>query len=220
MNGLPISVRVSAVCLAIGGLIVAVAIPWHPSIFDRPVHDVVHDFAAWTLVHVALLFGVVLAFVGAVGLVGAHQGRLGRLGQVGLVLTLVGMIGAIVLFGVEAIAFPVLAAENPELLAIGGPLLGSPLVIGAALLVLGWPLGLAILGMAAAFARDFNRAPGMALAITAPAFLALSGPFVPIAGALSAIAFGLVQVWWGWLLWRTATHVPIHAGPALDLRQL
>ncbi len=47
----------------------------------------------------------------------------------------------------------------------------------------------------------FDRAPGILLAISGPLFLALAGPFMPVAGALSAVLFGAARMWWGFLLW-------------------
>ncbi len=43
---------------------------------------------------------------------------------------------------------------------------------------------------------------GILLAVSGPVFLGLAGPFVPVAGALSAVLFGGAQMWWGMLLWR------------------
>ena len=43
------------------------------------------------------------------------------------------------------------------------------------------------------------------LAGSAFAFLVLGLPFVPLAGVLSEVLFGAVQVWWCLLLWRGAT---------------
>lgn len=199
-----VSVRASAVSLAVSGFVVAAGTPWHPSIFDRPIDEVVRSFGAWTALHAIAVFVVMLALIGAAGLVAVHEGRLGRLGQAGLIVTLVGVVGAAGLLAVEAIVFPVLADRAPELLALDGPLLTSRLFIGAGLLSFGWPLGLAMLGIAAARAGVFHRAPGVLLAVSGPAFLALEGPFVPVAGPLSAVVFGVAQVWWGWLMWRTA----------------
>ncbi|TFD79467.1 hypothetical protein [Cryobacterium fucosi] len=209
MNGLPVSVRASAVSLAVSGFLVAAITPWHPSIFDRPVDEVVRESEAWSPLHAIGILVFILALIGAAGLVAVHQGRLGRLGRVGLIVVLVGVFGAASLAAVEAIVFPVLAGRAPELLALDGPLVTSPLFIAAGVLALGWPLGLAILGLAAARARVFRRAPGILLAISGPAFLALVGPFVPIAGVLSAVVFGTAQIWWGWLMWRTPLPKPI-----------
>ena len=140
----------------------------------------------------------------AVGLVAAHGGRLGRLGQAGLIVEVVGVVMTAALAAIEAIVFPVLADRAPTLLAIDGPLLGSPLFIGAGVLALGWPLGLALLGLAAARSRVFDRSPGILLAVSGPLFLGLEGPFVPVVGGLSAVLFGVAQMWWGLLLWRSA----------------
>jgi hypothetical protein len=204
MSVLQVPVRASAVSLAVSGFVVLAGTPWHPSIFDRPVDEVVRGFGAWTALHAVAVFVVILALIGAVGLVAVHEGRLGGLGQAGLLVTLVGVVLVAGLLAVEAIVFPVLADRAPELLALDGPLLSSPLFIGAGILGLGWPLGLAMLGIAAARAGVFPRAPGVLLAVSGPTFLALDGPFVPVAGPLSAVVFGVAQMWWGWLMWRTA----------------
>jgi hypothetical protein len=204
MGGLRVSVRASAVALAVSGLVVAAGTPWHPNILDRPVDQAVRGFGAWTLLHAIAAVAVILALFGASGLVAAHSGRLGWLGQTGLIIEVVGVVMTAALAMTEAIVFPVLADRTPALLAIDGPLLRSPLFIGAGVLALGWPLGLALLGLAAARSRVFDRLPGILLAVSGPLFLALEGPFLPIAGALSAVLFGVSQIWWGSLLWRSA----------------
>jgi len=204
VRGLQVSVRWSAVSLAVSGLLVATVAPWHPSIFDRPVHEVVQGFGAWTLLHATMVVAPVLALFGAAGLVAVHEGRLGRLGQVGLIVEVVGVVAASALAATEAIVFPELADQAPALLAVDGPLLASPLFIGVGALALGWPLGLSLLGLAAARSDVFGRAPGILLGVSGPMFLALAGPFVPVAGALSTVLFGGAQVWWGVLLWRAA----------------
>lgn len=197
-----VSVRVSAVALMVSGLMTAALIPLHPSIFDRAIDDVVRDTEVWEFIHVASVLVFALSFIGATGLVAVHDGRLRRLGQVGLVLSFVGAIGGSVVGFLEALVFPVLAGSDPQLLELGGPLFTSWLAIGAGLLTLGWPLGLAAIGVAAARVAVFPRSAGVLLAVAGPAFLALGGPFVPIAGVLSGVLFGAVQLWWGWLIWR------------------
>ena len=205
VGALQVSVRASAASLAISGLFVGAATPWHPSIFNRPVHEVVDDFPAWTVLHIVTLGAALLALVGAAGLVAVHEDRLGRLGTAGLVAVLVGVGAVSGLLATEAIVFPILADRSPELLALSGPLMRSPLFIAAGALGAGWFLGLAMIGVAAARARLFGRGPGLALAISALAFVALAGPFVPVAGPVAAVAFGATHVWWGWLLFRNAS---------------
>jgi hypothetical protein len=203
MAELGVSVRVSAVSLALSGLLVAAVTPWHPDILDRPVDEVVRGFGAWTLVHATSTVAVVLALFGSTGLVAAHRGRLGRLGQAGLVIEVVGVVMTASLAMTEAIVFPVAAARAPALVALDGPLFRSPLFVGAGVLALGWPLGLAMLGVAAARAQVFGRIPGVVLATSGPVFLVLAGPFVPVAGVLAAVFFGSAQLWWGLLLWQS-----------------
>jgi hypothetical protein len=140
-----------------------------------------------------------------VGLVAAHEGRLGRLGQAGLIIEVVGVVMTAALATTEAIVFPVLADRAaPGLLAVDGPLLRSPVFLGSGLLALGWPLGLSLIGLAAARSPVFGRPSGVLLAVSGPLYLALAGPFVPVLDVLSAVLFGAVQMWWAWLLWRFA----------------
>lgn len=202
--GLQVSVRGSAVSLAVSGVLVAAVAPWHPSIFDRPVDQVVHEFKGWTLLHTSLVAAVILALFGAAGLVAAHESRLGRLGQLGLIIEVVGVVTTAALAATEATVFPLLADHAPALLAVDGPLLTSPTFIVLGVLALGWPLGLSLLGLAAARSDVRSTSPGYLLAVSGPLFLALAGPFLPIVGVLSTMVFGIAQVWWGLLLWQAA----------------
>ena len=196
--------RWSGASFAVSGFLVATVAPWHPSIFERPVHVVVQGFGAWSLLHALLVAAPVLALFGAAGMVAAHEGRLGRIGQVGLIVEVVGVVAVSAIAATEAIVFPELADHAPAILAVDGPLLASPLFIAFGVLALGWPLGLSLLGLAAARSEVFARAAGLLLAVSGPMFLALAGPFVPMAGAVSTVLFGASQVWWGLLLWRDA----------------
>ena len=205
MLSVQVPIRVAAVSMAVSGLLVAGTTPLHPNILTAPVSEVVKDTPMWTGLHVLVLVSIVLAFIGAAGLVAVHGNRLGKLGQAALAATLAGAVGGSAVMVLEALAFPMLADRNPELLALDGPLLTSPAVIGLGILILGWPLGLATLGAIAARARVFPRAPGILLAVGAPAFLVLAGPFVPVLGVLSGMAFGAAQVWWGWMMWRSGS---------------
>ena len=150
-----------------------------------------------------------LAFIGAAGLVAVHGDKLRKLGRVGLALSFAGVIGGVALGAVEALAFPALAERAPDVLELQGPLFTSWLFIGAIILFMGWVLGLAIIGVAAARAAVFPRVAGVLLAVSALAFLALGVPFIPVAGIVSGAVFGAAQIWWGWLMWRAALPEPI-----------
>ncbi|MET4638139.1 hypothetical protein [Mycetocola sp. 2940] len=203
MAVLQVPVRVSAVLLALSGVIVAMLLFLHPSILVRPVADVVRETDVWQPLHIAFALMFVLAAIGAAGLVAVHGNSMGRLGQVGLILTLVGSIGGLGIGIVEALAFPVLAERLPDVLALQGPLLTSWVFICLGLLWLAWAVGLTLIGIAAARAAVFPRAAGVLLAVGAVAFHALGAPFVPVAGIVSGLLFGAAQVWWGWLLWKS-----------------
>lgn len=205
MAAIQVPVRVSALSLAVSGAVTAALVPWHPSIFDRPIDEVVRDTPAWQSIHVAAVCVFALSFIGAAGLVAAHDGKLRLLGSVGLTLSFAGVIGGSALGFLEALAFPVLADTAPQLLELDGQLFTSWLAIGAGLLTLGWALGLAVIGVAAARAAMFPRTAGVLLAVSGPAYLALGGPFVPVAGVLSGVLFGAVQLWWGWLMWKSVS---------------
>jgi hypothetical protein len=202
-TNLPVPMRTAAASLAGSGLIVAAATPWHPSIFARPVDEVVRDFGAWTPLHLLAIVAVILAVPGAAGIVAAHNGSLGRLGQTGLLVTFVGVVLTASLAAIEAVVFPILARSAPDLLALNGPLLRSPSFITIGALAACWPLGLALLGLAALKSGLFPKVPAMLLTLSGPLFLALEGPFVPLLGVLSAVAFGVAQLWWAVLLRRS-----------------
>jgi hypothetical protein len=201
MAMLRVSLRLSAVSFAVTGVLLIAVTLVHPSIFDRPISDVVLESAAWWVpAHLAGLVVFVLTVFGAAGIVAAHGDHMGRLGHAGLVVTLVGAGCTGALAAVEAVVFPVLAERAPDLLRLDGPLVASwPLaVVGVA--ALGWFLGLAMIGAAAARCSVFPRAAGVLLAVSSVLFLAFEGPFVPVLGLLAGVLFGAVQIWWGWLL--------------------
>jgi hypothetical protein len=200
---IPVSVRLSALSLALSGLLIALAFPWHPDIIRHPVGEAVRSFPAWTVVHIAGGLAAVLSLIGGIGLVAVHGGRLGRMGHAALLVTLVGAVATTALFAVEAVEFPMLAEQAPYLLA-PGPLLSSWLLIGIGILWICWPVGILLLGIAAARARVYPVLAGWLLAVSGAAYVTLGLPFVPVAGQLAALAFGAAHVYWGWLLRRTA----------------
>lgn len=151
----------------------------------------------WPAVHVAWVLATVLTIFGLAGLVAGHGSALGRLGLVGAVLAVPGLVVAAGLFLTEAFAFPVLAREDPALLDLDGPFLGSlalRLTAGFAGL---WFLGLVIVGVAVERARVLPRRAGLLLAVATVAFAALEGPFVPVAGKVAVVLFSAAQVWFG-----------------------
>ena len=151
----------------------------------------------WPAVHLAWVLVTVLTLFGLAGLVARHGPQLGRLGRVGAVLAVPGLVVAAGLFLTEAFAFPVLAREDPALLEVDGPFLGS-LVLRSTAGVAGlWFLGLVLVGVAVERARLLPRRTGLLLAMATAAFAALEGPFVPVAGKLAVVLFSAAHVWLG-----------------------
>jgi hypothetical protein len=202
---LAVPVRTSAVSLGLSGLLVATLLPLHPNILDRPVGQVVRDTAVWEPLHLLGMLVFVGSLVGAAGVVAVHGGALGRLGRLGLVVTLAGSYAGVALFAVEGTVFPALARQAPALLDFDGPLAASAPLIGLGIVTGGSPLGLALLGIAAARAAIFPRTAGVLLAVSAVAYPAFAGPFVPIADVLAEVFFGVVQIFWAVLVWRAAS---------------
>lgn len=203
---LRVPMRAAGAALAVSGLLLAASTPLHPNILDgRDLADIVQTTTAWRAVHAAWVVSSLLNIFGAAGIVAAHRGRLGRSGQAGLVITIVGATATAYLMFLELVAFPPIARDAPELLGDlfdrHGPLFGSPLALALSALAVGLPAGFVVLGLAAARCGIHTRA-GVALAASTVAFEALAVGFVPILGPLSAVAFGAVLSWWGWLLWR------------------
>ena len=159
MAQLRVPIGVSAVSLTLSGIVAVILLPLHPSILDRPVGEVVRDTEVWQPLHVAFTLMFPLAFIGASGLVAVHGDKLRKLGWVGLALSFAGVIGGVGLGAVEALAFPALAERAPDLLELQGPLFTSGLYIGVGILSVGWALGLAIIGVAAARAAVFPEPP-------------------------------------------------------------
>lgn len=151
----------------------------------------------WPAVHVAWVLATVLTIFGLAGLVARHGPSLGRLGLTGAVLAVPGLVVAAGLFLTEAYAFPVLAREDPDLLDLGGPFLGSLALRLTAGLAGLWFLGLVLVGVAVERARVLPRRVGLLLAVGTAAFAALEGPFVPVAGKLAVLLWSAAQVWFG-----------------------
>lgn len=196
-------VRWSGVGLVLSGLLI-LPVLGHPDIFDTGFVEASRG-AFWALGHAAGLLVAVLSLLGLAGLAARHGERLGRLGAVGTVCTVVGLVVTASLLAMEAFAFPVLAEEAPALLDIDGPLLGSVPLRAVGGLALLWFVGLALVGFAVERAGMLPRGAGGLLAVSAAAFAAFGGPFVPVLGQFSVLLFAAAHGWVGWALFRDLT---------------
>lgn len=201
-----VPLRAAGAALAVSGVLLAVSTPVHPNILDgRDLADAVRETASWRAIHVAWVVSSLLNIFGVAGIVAVHGGRLGRPGQAALALTIIGTTATACLMSLEAVAFPPVAHDAPELLGallnLDGPLLGSPLLLALSAAAAVLPVGFVALGVVVARC-DIHARAGVALAATTVAFETLAIFFVPVLGPVAAVAFGAVLGWWGWLLWR------------------
>jgi hypothetical protein len=151
----------------------------------------------WPALHVAWVLATVLTLFGLAGLVARYGPALGRLGTVGATLAVPGLVVAAGLFLTEAFFFPELARQDPALLDLDGPFLGSPALRLTGGLAGLWFLGLVLIGVAVERRRVLPRHAGLLLAVATAAFAALEGPFVPVAGKLAVLLWSAAQVWFG-----------------------
>jgi hypothetical protein len=148
----------------------------------------------WPALHVAWVLAAIATLFGLAGLVARLGPALGRLGAAGVVLAVPGLVVAAGLFLTEAFVFPVLARQDPALLDLDGPLLGSLVIRLAGGLAGLWFVGLVLIGVAIERAHLLPRGTGMLLAVATVLFAALEGPFLPIAGEIAVILFAAAHV--------------------------
>lgn len=179
--------RLAALCCWVIGLWFLILVPLHPNILRGDVADVVLDNGLWKLTHVVM----VLVGVASIGV--ALRLTDGWL----LALTIVSGVATAIAGGVEATAFPLLAASSPESLSFDGGLFRSPLFVAITGPWLLLPLCLSAVGWRA---TAFDQRARTAIAASGLAFFVFGMWFVPIVGPLSTVVFGAVLLWWGWLL--------------------
>jgi hypothetical protein len=120
-------------------------------------------------------------------------------------MAFVGLLVAACLAFFEAFLMPVFAAESPEAFDWDGPFLSSPLVrTGLALVVL-YPMGFSLFGIATMRAGVLPRAAALLLTIAVPLAMGLEGPFVPVLGMASMVVLAVAHVWLGYALWSGKT---------------
>jgi hypothetical protein len=194
--------RWSGGCLVASGLLLLPEV-FHPDVFDSDFARAALSTRLWVPIHVALTVAMILSLIALLGLYARRADRLGRLGAVAFVLAVVGMVIGACAFYWEAFLLPPLARQAPELFAWDGAVVTSWGLRSAALGVL-WMVGLGLLAVALWRARVLPRAPALALAVSALAFAAFAGPFVPVLDVASTVAFAAGYVWAGIALWQGA----------------
>ncbi len=196
--------RWSGGCLIVAALLILPVIV-HPDIFQTTLADAALETPLWVPLHAGLVLAAILSLLGLFGLYAGHADRLGRLGAVGFILAVPGLVMAACLFYWEAFLLPVIAAHAPEVFAWDGPLVTSWAALFSASLAGLWVVGLALFGLALWRSAVVPAGAALTLTVSAVAFALLAGPFVPVLGPLSTLAFAGGYVWVGSVLLRGAT---------------
>src|SRR5687768_17648170 len=105
----------------------------------------------------------------------------------------------------EAFLLPVLARDTPHVFGWDGPVVTSLTIRLTAGLALLWMVGLFLLGLALWRSGVMPRAAASTLAASAVAWVLFAGPFVPVLGPLSTLAFAAGYLGVGAALWTGAT---------------
>jgi hypothetical protein len=188
-------VRLAGACWIAAGVLFLAELS-HPNALDIGFAEA-SEQSTWPALHVALVLAGILTVLGLAGLVARFGSELGRLGIVGAVLTVPGIVVAAGLFLTEAFLFPGLAREDPGLLDLGGPLLGSLGLRFTGALAGLWFLGLVLVGLAVERAHVLPRGAGILLAVGTVLFAALEGPFLPVAGKVAVVLYAAAHIRFG-----------------------
>ena len=121
-------VRASGFALILAGILIALALPVHPSDAD----PLALSRPAWVPVHTTLLTGATLSLFGLIGLYNRLRGKSGWLSLTSFVSLFIGSVLVTAILFVEAFVFPAIAstAAGRVLLDPTGPLFAGPLALG------------------------------------------------------------------------------------------
>ena len=155
--------------------------------------------------HAAATVAAILSLFGLTGLYASRAERLGRLGAVGFALAVPGLVITACVAYAEAFLLPVIAADTPEVFGWDGPVVTSWAIRITTGLALLWLVGLLLLGVALWRNGVVPRPVAATLIASTLAFTVFAGPFVPVLGPLSTLAFAGAYVWVGVALWTGAT---------------
>lgn len=199
--------RWSGGCWVGAGLLLLIGI-FHPDVFDTTFADAALDTPLWVPMHAAATVAAILSLFGLTGLYATRAERLGRLGAVGFALAVPGLVMTACVAYAEAFLLPVIAADTPQVFGWDGPVVTSWAVRVTTGLALLWLVGLFLLGLALWRSGVVPRPAAATLIASTLAFIVFAGPFVPVLGPASTLAFAAGYVWVGAALWTGATAHP------------
>ncbi len=195
--------RWSGLALVIGGVLLAVATPLHPS--RETATTIIASELRLVSSHILSTLSSWLVLLGLPGLCIAHRGGMGRLGFAGFLAAWSGTY-LIAVSGNFGFLAPVLAKESP---AVIDAILNYPPVVALnAVAVIGFVAGYAVLGIAMARTATLPRMAGIFVAVGGPAYLLGAGiaqlvsPLVWAVAVLGSASLGAGLAWPGYRLWR------------------
>jgi hypothetical protein len=180
----------------------------HPGGGDPAAAATIRSSPQYTAVHGLGLAGLLSMQLGLIGLYSWLAGGAPRLALTGFLMAFGGASCLVGVLYADAFTFPVVAARDPGLLGLPGPLFGSlTFLLSVAVPAIVWSLGLIVLAVAGLRARRVPRIPAAATIVGA-VVVELHG------AALSKQAGGIVLAvalaWTAALIWRSGA--PAAAG--------
>jgi len=193
--------RWSGPTLMLGGLLLAIHYLTHP-LGETP-QFILNSI--WAPVHLIGAVAWVLILLGSAGFYSQYSGKLGRLGSAGFLLAFVGGAnrpGELLVVG--TIIGPLIAAQAPSLLEVGGSLYG-PLLLTVGLITVIYGLGFFLLAIATLRSAILPRSPifprlSLWMVIFAVP-LALGFFIFFVIGSVAGLVFSLGLIGWGYGLW-------------------
>ncbi len=197
--------RWSGPTLMLGGLLLAIHYLTHP-LGETPQFIL---SGVWAPVHFVGAVAWVLILLGSTGFYSQYSSKLGRLGSVGFLLAFIGGAnrpGELLVVG--TVIGPLIAAQAPSLLDVGGSLY-SPLLLTVGLITVIYGLGFFLLAVATLRSAIVPRTaivPRLSLWMVILAVpLALGFFALFVIGSIAGLIFSLGLTGWGYGLWLNQT---------------
>jgi hypothetical protein len=199
--------RLSGLALLFAGVLLAIAIPFHPS--DTDPQALVRP--AWVPVHTVFTIAVLLSLFGLPGLYLRVQGKSGWLGLLGFVLLFTG--SAFLLAGLFFEAFVASAiassAAGQALLDPAGSLLGGTLSTILLLSSSIFSLGCLLFCIAILRTRTATSVGGLLFLAGIP--LAYWPPLPQLVGTIGGMLLGIGSIWFGYILLTRSSERAVQA---------
>ncbi len=199
--------RLSGLALLLAGVLLALAIPFHPS--DTDPQALLRS--AWVPVHTVFAIAVLLSLFGLLGLYLRLRERSGWLGLLGFALLFTGSAFILAVLFFEAFVAPAIAssAAGQALLDPAGPLFGGTLNVVLVLVSSIFSLGCLLFCIA--ILRSGTAARFASLLLLAGILLAFWPPLPQLVGTIGGVLLGLGYIWFGYTLLTRSSERAVQA---------